>query len=91
MATAPVVSVPKRLVKLATRRNLARRIVREAWRGSPVRTFTEAAPAPATVLIRLSQAPNALSRSECKLILRNDIDQLLSRLAASLRPQSLIS
>jgi hypothetical protein len=74
-----IISVPKRLLRSAVRRNAAKRVVRESWRLAAVHVRTRFAP-PA-VLVRLIGAPLAVSGErpllgEFKRMLRVDADAL---------------
>ncbi len=71
-----IISTPKRVQPLASRRNMAKRVAREAWRS----VSDLAGPSTsAKILLRLRQRPTLLSTQGCgaaKKILRTDCDEV---------------
>jgi len=67
--------VPKRLLKKATSRNSAKRVVREAFRKIQHRLPR------ADIIIRLKAAPTPGSLTILKKLLRSDVDALLQKAA----------
>jgi hypothetical protein len=77
-AVALKLSVPKRVLKQAVRRNLAKRVARESWRTFKVNGLTEQLSSK-SLLLRLSRRPSLLERPDHKLNKKHDEPKIVDK------------